>query len=342
MDNGLGLSSEDTFSEAERAFFDTRGEKAEGLFEAPPESAAKVEKAEPEKKEPAKADEPDDSEPGTISIESDGRIRDAKTGKFVPEQAYVRVKNRVKDVEKERDELRQKWADINARFEMTKEIIAKEDEPEAKAKAEEDPEPNPETDIFGHNRWLARQLKKAREAPHEEIAQVRQRVETEAMQRTFDEDIRAFVGKQPAFGAAVDFLQKNRADELRSFGLDDAEIKEKIKGDLRDIAVAAHSRKRGMAETMYNIAMARGFKPQTTDDNKAANGATKTKAPAEEALEQIKKGQETSLSLSSAGGGSAGELTIDRYMAMSENEIIEFGSTPQGKRQLQRLMGGRT
>ena len=143
-DTDLATGSDDAFTPEEQAAFDAyeRGEEApasDGL--TPPAAEPASTAAEPPAAEP---------ETGEPEAAPDAQPRDEK-GKFVPHGALHEERERRKAVEKERDELRERFARGDERLRILSEAMQR---PAAPAQPAATPEPakvpDPAEDIFGY------------------------------------------------------------------------------------------------------------------------------------------------------------------------------------------------
>ena len=254
--------------------------------------------------------------------------------------------------------LRERQARLDERLQIINEALVQPAQAAAAAaQAEEDQEPDPEADIFAHNKWLGRQLASANKAI-DDMRQGRQAENNDAtIANNYLEDSRAFAGKEPNFFPAYSFLMASRMAELAIVytGKEVADLtpEEKdrcmrtIVSEEKAIVAGALKDKRSPAVAVFNLAKARGYRPQVAADPDpaaaaaaAANGAAKPAAAPKVADEiaRIKNGQASSMSLSDGGGSPSSPMTAEKLANMSEAEFTRFVETTPPE-ELARLMG---
>lgn len=132
---------------------------------------------------------------------------------------------------------------------------------------------------------------------HEEMGRYAATQETEFKAKTTDYD------------DAMTFLKTSRAGEYAAVGHTPEQVEELLKRDILLISRAAYAGKKNPAEMAYSIAKARGYQPKA---------ATQT---GEQRLDNVRRGQEASRSLSNAGGSARAKTGIDALLGMSDAEF---------------------
>lgn len=294
---------------------------------------------------PGDAGSDDGAEPGEVELAADGRVRDAKTGRYVPLPVLQREREAAKALKAENAQLRANWDKI---AEKLSRAIAP---PAPAAVAEQKPaEPpaliNPREDLIGaieQERQARLDLEKRQQ---ETAAQTEARLENERMQRTFERSVSEFGQKSPDFEDAFKHLQTARANQLARFAQyrgedgnpDPQKIQAQIIADARGIIENAVRGGRSPAEELYTWAKDYGYAP------KSATPAPREqeKTPAQLAVEQVTEGRQASKTLTNAGGTSSSGLTFDEYLAMDEAVIAaKAASDPSFKAEVERLLGRR-
>lgn len=132
---------------------------------------------------------------------------------------------------------------------------------------------------------------------HEEMGRYAATQETEFKTKTTDYD------------DAMTFLKTSRAGEYAAVGHTPEQIAQLLERDILLISRAAFTGKKNPAEMAYSIAKARGYQPKA---------ATQT---GEQRLDNVRRGQEASRSLSNAGGSARAKTGIDALLGMSDAEF---------------------
>jgi hypothetical protein len=342
-------SSMDSLSAGERAYFESGGMDTSGLGggtegglpAAPSEPASELGTAPPEQ-----ATEDDEL---AIEIGEDGRARDKVTGKFVPHAALHKERVRRQTVETELATYRDRVARMEARWETINELANKPDAPAADgtrpaaAAAEgkqpasdgkspfDEPPIDPEEDIFAAFKQVQRQNAELVRLMKEGEQAKQQQQQVSGLRSAYEQDATAFMQKTPDFRDAYEHLIGGLHRELEIMGVSDegqrnAAIAEKERG-LVEQAMAA---KKSPSELIYNLAKTRGFAGK-------AQAAPQQNATAR--LENIKKGQNSVVSLSRAGGSSSEGLTREVFANMTEAQFQQT-IAKLSKEQLRAMMGG--
>lgn len=294
---------------------------------------------------------------------------------------FQRLEAKYKDLQSKFSEKEQTTTRLDERLKLLNEALTPRTQQQAPV--EEDPEPDAEKDIFGHNAWLKRQLVKQGEA----LAAIQEGRQTETHEtqiaRTYEDDARQFVSREPNFVPAYQYLMNSRLSELAMyyFGKDLTEegvaltaqeiqkIKSTAAGEERQLVAEALQQGQSPAQRVYQLARARGFKPQAAAapaaPRPAANGAANPTngaaaptngqaapaplatnggaAPAapsvSDEIARIKAGQEASLSLSGGGGVPSVPFTAQKLADMPQAEFDRLMDTLNPD-EVRALMGG--
>ena len=336
-------SSDDAFTADEEAAWGamSSGEAAPEPASAP--APAGGGEAAPAPAAPATAPAGEAAAPGDVvdpDLEEGGA--DENKGKFVRHGAFHQERERRKAVERERDEFRVTLARMEERFRIMSEGGAAQPAASAaQALAEPETPPDPNEDIFGYAKYLEKQIQDIRAGQTQltEAQKLEQTQRAEATQRNevltaYQGDVRRVMTAQPEFADAYNHLLNGRIAELELLGVSKADAVQAVRDEEFSIAQAAIQAGQSPAERLMQIAKLRGFAP------KAAEPAAPA-APAETAAERsarIAKGQAGSLSLSSAGGAPAGELTLEMLASMSEADFAKMEKANPAR--IRALMGG--
>ena len=297
----------DGFTQAERDFFASRGEKTEGLLSATPgvapepAAAGAAAPAAAAPAAPAVAGEDDDSDDDTVLDPNKPPPKRVAYGKF------KRVQERAKTLEKQLNDLTVKSATDHAtlaeRVRLINEALTTPKQQEKQE--EEDPEPDKEIDIFAHNAWLSRRTAKLEGRLQEFDKRENDRTERATMAERYEADAQTFSSKATLedgspnhaaqavrlqdgrvttnFYLSYLYLLQNRMEELQRFGMTDQnEIRHTVANEERDLVKRAIASNASPAQRVWDMAIGRGFKPilPSAAPAAAANGAAAPAAAA--------------------------------------------------------------
>lgn len=362
-------------SEGEADYMTSGGTKSEGLTPpaegdaaAPPEPAKTSVEVREAGEQPAKAGA---AQPAAQAADDDSEDDDPAKVAAHPQIPYAQFRREEKarktlqkeikardDALAERDrkiaEGDQRWARLDERLKVFRE--ASEQTAAAEQPKPEAP-PDPEADPIGYLKYLGEQVSGLAGRTDQVATTVQERDASTELERTYVNDARQFVAKQPDFGQAYGWLMQNRDAELAAAGYTDpAERNRIILADERDIvaravqARGANPNAKGPTQILYDLAKARGYTvaapaAPATPAAPAANGGTPA-APAAQTVtqqvEQIEKGRAASRSLSSGGGAPApAAIDLAKLADMNDAEYLDFkrNMTPGQRAELNALMG---
>lgn len=309
----------------------------------------------------------EDLEPGEMVVDNEGKVRDAKTGRYVPHQALhaERVKN--KDLRSELEKFREENARAQERLNMLTEIMQGQQQA-AYQTEEKPPEPeadiDPEQDIFG----AYNQLKKRHQDLTNTVQEIRQQTNqtTQNMQMTehFRQDATRFMESHPDFTKAWQHLVDSRRAELVELGYSDQRaIDAQLATEQRMMMETAYKAGKSPSELFYKMSQARGWRtpeplPEPTTAtpaavaqvNNAANEAQQPPQPQQQQPPQVDQtaaqkiqsatnGMQKNASLSTAGGTGDEGLTVAQLANMSEDDFINLAAK-LGRKKLDALLGG--
>lgn len=217
-------------------------------------------------------------------------------------------RERRKQAQRELEEIRTKYSTLEERIATINEQIARQNQAPTPT-FEENPD-----EYFRHQleqtgksvEELKAEMSKSSEAEQHRLAQQQLAQSIMAAEAEFRRE-------SPDYDDAVNFLREARAREYAIWGIDDpSEINLRLYGEA--LQLAEHARQAGMspAQLAYNLASARGYR-------KAA--AQQVGDDASKKLEKVKKGQESSKSLSSRGGEGEPVLDAEALANMSDEEF---------------------
>lgn len=266
----------------------------------------------------------------------------------------------------ELDTERQQRVRLDERTRMLMEAINAK-QPVAAAKVDEpveaeDPEPNGEEDFVAHAAWTARELKRTQDIVKkidgrytQDREQTTAQNEEQRVYNTLSADLERAAKADPEYADAFVHLRESRFTELgfvfAGIDINDPEqcktltpeaqaklsddIQRAFYADQMEVARAAIKANRSPADSVRNLARARGFSPKAKVAATETNGKVPPidgKAPAiaakpaavKDQLAAIREGQAASTSLSDAGGSPGGAISPERLAAMSDDEFTEY------------------
>jgi hypothetical protein len=330
----VGTESSESFSPAEAAYFKSGGEDTSGLDAevsgtgASPEPGQQAPQAQDADTGAADADGDGDGDE-LVTIGPDGKPRDDK-GRFVPQAALHKERERRKATETELQAQRQQFARADERLAVLNEILGKATE--APAQQQQAAMPDPETDPIG----ALQHAFKCIETLQQQIADREQREtekdEAKRFNNIFLNEAEHYQKSNPDFKDAVTFLAESRRTELRAAGFENREIEGMINEELRSNVTRAFKMQRSPAQLLHNLAKARGFTVVPKSEHQQPDVMEK--------LQKIDKGQRTAgASLTNAGGSSGEGLTTEALANMSEDEFAAV-SRKLGKAKMAQYLGG--
>lgn len=349
------LKANDYLTAEERAYIDGGGEVPPPGSQDAPESKPKP-KAEPEAEEPEAA--PDEPEPAEAEAEADGDDTDAEpeaAGDKKPRKvnwgAYQRVKGEAAERAKQIEDIRQRsearerefaayQARVDERFKMLTQANApRPEEPKAAL-----PEPDPEQDPIAHLRWQREQLAEQQnrlgqfeQAQQRTVEQQRQAQQIRQLDDMYRNDNLAAVKEQPEYPNAYNYLLSMAEQEIQIQNggrLTPAQVKAQVDQQERQLAASAFQQNMRPAQMIWQMAVARGFRP-TAQQQAAQDPAQPQHDPAAEQarIDAAARGQQQNKTLSSAGrsGVQSGGMTADKFVNLSDTEAAEWLSkNPDG------------
>jgi hypothetical protein len=277
----------------------------------------------------------DDGEPGEIRIEENGTVRDRKTGRFVPYEAYGKVREKAKATEAELTALRETHAKAEGRYSELSSIIGllTKDEKPAQSNAEPAKPIDPREDVIGAVQYLLEQFPQVQKALEETKGGLTQRDENARILSAYEQDIGSTLKEHADFGDAYAHLVRVKDRELEVRGIADPERrKQLLQGAEREIVTKALKEGRSAAKELYALAEVYGY---TKKAAAPANG----KSEAEAKIEHIRGGMQAGASLSPAGGSSGEGISEGNLAKMSEDEYASLRSK-LSKTEFRKLMGG--
>lgn len=333
---------DDAFTPEEQAAFEAyeRGDEApasDGL--TPPAAEPTPAAAEPPAAEPETGEEGAKPEGAP-----EAQPRDEK-GKFVPHGALHEERERRKAVEKERDELRERFARGDERLRILSEAMQR---PATSAQPAAAPEPvkvpDPAEDIFGYAKHLEQQIEALRTGQTQITESQKKAEETRRANDErnevigfYQQDLRTAIQADASVADAYEHLFAGRVAELTLFGMAQKDAIEAVREEEFNLAQTARQRGQSPAAMIAALAKSRGFAPKAPEPAPAPAAASQETA-AEKAARAAAGQAGPGRSLSAAGGQPAGEITLETLSSMSEADFEKLMASNPAR--IRALMGG--
>jgi len=158
----------------------------------------------------------------------------------------------------------------------------------------------------------------------------RQDQETRQLDSGIENDEAVFAMQRPDYHQASDYYVKSRAQELLQF-YPPEEAQRLLLHEAREIAKQSWQRGLSAAETIYNLATARGYNPgmpnreEVPNQGQQTNGQSNGRPSAQDLVNGVKNAQQASRSIGGGGGGGRGaELNADALLNMSDEEFEQY------------------
>lgn len=223
---------------------------------------------------------------------------------------------------------------IEAELATAREALAKIQQFRDAAKAKQ-PEALPAADDPAAVEHLRQRLGQI-ESQQSQIIQQRQfdaadQAEIQQLQSVMATSEASFRAEKPDYDAAIMHVVQARAQELALYGLKPHEIQQAIAEEATDIARSAVSQGRNPAELGYQIALSRGYRPES------AQAVPQQQGGAAATLAAIQAAQAASKSLGQGGGATPQAINAEAIRQMTDDEFDALYSTPEGKRLIDAL-----
>lgn len=330
----------ETFTAAEREYFNSRGEKSipsGGMVvtDAPEDTDTDAVEAEVEQPE-IEADNAADNENEAAEQDKAETDEDApkKRDGRVPLRKLRAEEDRRKEVERQYEELREKFSRADERLRMFYETQQRQTV-EQPQKQEIAP-PDPTVDPIGAIEWQRQQIEQTRQWQEQQLRVQQEQAAIQQIDNGYRQAWGHFANQQPDAMDAYQHFLKATAAVLRAQGFSKDQADAHVENEERKIAVAAFRAGVNPAEIIYREAMEMGYTPkqarQIADREDAARKADEDVARRQKAAPAAK-------SLSNTGGSRSGVApSVAEIADMSEDEFAEWlAKTPESKRR--KIMG---
>lgn len=319
-------------TDAEEEYMASGGES--DLEKPDPEEAETAGKGE---KEASAASDKSGEDEGDEAAENAEEPKRGKTKTVSHQALHEERENRKKaEARAQQAEAREKAAaERFARLDERLEILNRLNQP---APAAAPTMPNPEEDVFGAVRYMGDQLadfQKQQKANAERAeAEGRQQQQHQQLVSAYQADAARARATMPDFDDAYRFLIQSRERELMAIpGMGPDRVRHAIIND--ELAIASQALQAGAspAETIYQIAQARGYTKQAPQGRNGAGNDANAE------IQRLNNAKAATDSLSRGGGApNNGKLSLESLDRMSDKEFAAF-LKKNGDDGLRKLMG---
>lgn len=336
----------ETFTPAEREYFNSHGEKAipTGDNISEPDAVAdeaehdldavEMDNGDHDAEHDREQDQDQENERDDLAEQNDGK-KDKKYGR-VPARKLMEEKRARQALEKELSEIREKFTRGDERLRMIMEAQQAQQARQQAPEQELSP-PDPHTDPIRAIEWQQQQIEAQRQWQEQQLNAQREAAVIAQLDNGYRQAWGQFANNKPdAMNAYKHFVDVTSA-YLEMQGIPQAKIDEMVANEERKIAYQAFQRGVNPAEIIYEKAQIMGYRNVPAQAEQPADNSIVKKA--EEDVVRRQKAASASKSMSSAGGSRGGNLpSIEELANMSEDEFAEFRAKV-GERQFRKLMG---
>lgn len=197
---------------------------------------------------------------------------------------------------------------------------------EQKQQAEQPQIPAVDVDPLAHFSMRNQQLEQSIQKLTQTQQQWEQQQAQQAQETQFQRQITAleseFKRSNPDYDDATIYLKTQIANDLQERGASNEEIHASINSQMRTMVIQASNAGINPAQLAYYMAQAKGYKSKTAAPPQNIESTQQELAQESAAkIAQINKGQQAAKSLSSTGGKSKPELTLEAMAEMDDAEL---------------------
>jgi hypothetical protein len=311
----------------------------------------------------------DDEQVDEVTIDAQGKAHDA-SGKYVPKEAFDRVRNRNKADREALAALQQENAKAIGRLTVLTELLNGIGSDPAKAPAGGDKKgdqlpTNPfeeadideNEDVMGalqqqkrRNAYLHKQMsdRNTRDQVNSEVHAVTTEYVTEARRMAAEhvksgQLVEVNGEKVSAYHGAYLHLVNMQHGILEAQGFTDENVRNRMIRE-SELQIVANAKKAGAnpAQVIFNMALKSGFQMPAKQEGGEKKPAQKTEAQkkAEEHIERVENGLKASQSLTGKGGGSYSGLTAKQVLTMDDDAFAAYVDKLGGDDEFMRRFGG--
>lgn len=249
----------------------------------------------------------------------------------MPHKAFHAVREKFKATRDELVQTKEKFARVDERLALLNEVLSGQNKP-AEQQQQVEEAPDPEKDIFAFVKWQTKQVEALKAQLAEGTTKQQAREQESTFRQTYIADATKFNAENPDFKDAYMHLVGGRDKELAVMGMTDSKERAAFIAK-EEKAIVEQALQRGVSpsQMLYQLAKTRGYAKKEAPAAQQNDPATK--------IENIKKQQAASNSLTGAGGSSGEGLTAAALGDMSEAEFEQVMSK-LSKTERRRLLGG--
>lgn len=319
----------ETFTPGERAYMDSKGEKPVADEAPPAEDEAVVEAENEAVEDDSDAPETEAKEENASDDEGAKEEKKKKDVGRVPLRKLREEEDRRKQVETERDTLKEQFARADERLKLL--FNAQQQQ------AKEPAPPDKNQDPIGFMEWQQSQIERLEQGQRAQQEHHQRQSQIGQIDNAYKQSWSAFASKTPDALDAYQHFVNVTAGFLEMQGVSAEQINQLVENEERKITVAAMQRRVSPAELIYEKAKAFGFQPKPVVTQQQKNDEAAQKAEAD--VERRQKGAAAAKSLSTAGGSRGGQsITAAELASMSDDEFDEVRSK-LGDKAMRKLMG---
>lgn len=227
---------------------------------------------------------------------------------FVPHGALHEERAKRKEIQKQFQDLNEKYARADERLKFLSESQTKT------------PDPSFDEDPLGYSKAELDRLKQVSAQYPTQLDELKGEVQSLRLQRNIEKMETAFERTTPDYKQALEFYIKTRSETVKELGYEDQEAIDLINTEMTSVVNRAMETGKNPAELVYKMASRAGYKSQSKDTGK---------------METLKKAEAASRSLSDSGGRAKGELTAEALAEMSDEDFTKISDE-----QFRKAMGG--
>lgn len=282
---------------------------------------------------PAEEGQPTDAIAAAIEDDDDGDDESPSAAQrpgFVPHRKLHKAIEARKKVEADLTKEREERIRLEER---TNQLLQRFQQPQPEARPEpEPPPPNPEDDFFGALAHQSKTVEELKRDVDNYKKQQEQESRVKSVLNAAHSAEREFITEAPDYPDAMEHLRNSRVAELKVFGLNDTQARQRVGQEEIQMAAQALQRNVSPARLAYQWATQRGYVKKAPANEEAA--------PSEDAATRINRAADAqSRSQTLGGGGSSAPvgLTAQSVAKMSEAEFAKLMETNPSA--LNKLMG---
>jgi hypothetical protein len=214
-------------------------------------------------------------------VEGDGEAAQESASEADKRQRQVPLKA-LQEERAERARLQREFDEMRGQMSAFAQMF--QQQPQMQQQPDAPPPPDPEEDPIGYINYAKQQLTEINEWRQQEQQQRQQQYQLQQVQQAYQRNAYEFAQQNPDFQQVYRHLLDNRVAEMRLQGYDDQTIENALYQEELSLAVGSLQSGANPAQRIYELAKARGYRPQSKQPTPAA-----AKPAVDPALEERKK-----------------------------------------------------